>query len=117
MKYLIIVESPVKAKKIESYLKNYKGNNYIVKSSFGHIRDLDKKNMGIDVNNNYKPKYKISNMKIVRELKNQYKKVDKVIIASDKDREGEAIGWHLCKVLGLNVKTTDRIIFNEINHI
>ena len=114
MKYLIIVESPVKARKIESYLQNYKGNNYIVKSSFGHIRDLDKKNMGIDVNNNYKPKYKISNMKIVRELKNQFKKVDKVIIASDKDREGEAIGWHLCKVLGLNVKTTDRIIFNEI---
>tara|TARA_B100000780_G_scaffold276552_1_gene245347 strand:- start:1136 stop:3391 length:2256 start_codon:yes stop_codon:yes gene_type:complete len=114
MKYLIIVESPAKANKIEKFLKNFNGNNYIVKSSFGHIRDLEKKKLGVDVENNFKPTYKITNQKIVKELKKYKTIVDKIIIASDEDREGEAIGWHLCKVLGLDVKTTQRITFNEI---
>jgi DNA topoisomerase-1 len=114
MKYLIIVESPAKAHKIENFLKNFNGNSYIVKSSFGHIRDLEKKKLGVDVDNNFKPTYKITNNKIVKELKRYKSLVDKVIIASDEDREGEAIGWHLCKVLGLDVKSTERITFNEI---
>ena len=114
MKYLIIVESPAKARKIENFLKNFNGNSYIVKSSFGHIRDLEKKKLGVDVDNNFKPTYKITNNKIVKELKRYKSLVDKVIIASDEDREGEAIGWHLCKVLGLDVKSTERITFNEI---
>jgi len=114
MKYLIIVESPAKARKIEKILKNFNGNSYIVKSSFGHIRDLEKKKLGVDVDNNFAPTYKITNNKIVKELKKYKSSVDKVIIASDEDREGEAIGWHLCKVLELDVKSTERITFNEI---
>jgi len=111
-KKLVIVESPAKAKTIEKYL----GKNYIVKSSYGHVRDLEKGNDAVDVEDNFKPKYAISpeKRKVVKELKEAMKKVDDVVLATDEDREGEAISWHLCEVLGLNPKTTDRIVFREI---
>lgn len=111
-KKLVIVESPAKAKTIEKYL----GENYIVKSSFGHVRDLDKGNDAVDVENDFKPKYSVSpdKKKVVKDLKTSMKKVDEVILATDEDREGEAISWHLCEVLGLNPRTTDRIVFREI---
>ena len=110
MKYLVIVESPAKCKKIQGYL----GKDYKVVASVGHFRDLSKKDMGIDIKNNYKPTYKITKSKVVTDLKKHMRSVDKVIIATDQDREGEAIGYHLCKVLKLDVKKTDRIVFNEI---
>ena len=115
-KYLIIVESPAKCKKIASYLYNYKNNKYIVKASVGHIRELTNDNMGIDFKNNYKPIYQVSKSKkkVVSQLKKCLQSVDEVIIASDEDREGEAIGWHVCEVLNLNPSTTKRITFNEI---
>lgn len=111
-KKLVIVESPAKAKTIEKFL----GKDYIVRSSFGHIRDLDKGDGAVEVNKNFKPRYIISpeKKKVVKELKSMVKKVDEVILATDEDREGEAISWHLCEVLGLNPKTTDRIVFREI---
>ncbi len=111
-KKLVIVESPAKAKTIEKFL----GKNYIVKSSYGHIRDLEKGNDAVDVADNFKPKYAISpeKRKVVKELKEMMKKVDEVVLATDEDREGEAISWHLCEVLGLNPKTTERIVFREI---
>ena len=91
-KNLVIVESPAKAKTIEKYL----GKDYTVKSSYGHIRDLVKKNYGIDVDNNYKPEYTILNdkKKIIAELKKDVKKAECILLASDEDREGEAIAWH-----------------------
>lgn len=111
-KNLVIVESPAKAKTIEKYL----GKEYTVKSSYGHIRDLVKKNSGIDVDNNYKPEYTILNdkKKIIAELKKDVKKAECILLASDEDREGEAIAWHLYEVLGLKNKNTKRIVFNEI---
>lgn len=111
-KKLVIVESPAKAKTIEKFL----GQNFIVKSSFGHIRDLDKGDGAVDIDQNFKPRYVVSpeKKKVVKELKSMVKKVDEVILATDEDREGEAISWHLCEVLGLNPKTTDRIVFREI---
>ncbi len=111
-KNLVIVESPAKAKTIEKFL----GKDYIVKSSYGHIRDLVKKNFGIDIENNYKPQYKVlsEKNKIVKELKDEVKKADKILLASDEDREGEAIAWHLYEVLKLKNKNTKRIAFNEI---
>ncbi len=111
-KNLVIVESPAKAKTIEKFL----GKDYIVKSSFGHIRDLAKKNYGIDIDNNYKPDYIILNekKKIINELKKDVKKAESVLLASDEDREGEAIAWHLYEVLKLKNKKTKRIVFNEI---
>ena len=111
-KKLVIVESPAKAKTIEKFL----GKDYIVKSSFGHIRDLDKGDGAVDVEKNFQPKYIVSpeKKKVVKELKSMVKKVDEVILATDEDREGEAISWHLCEVLGLNPKTTERIVFREI---
>ena len=114
--YLIIVESPAKCKKIASYLYNYKNNKYIVKASVGHIRELAKENMGIDFKNDYKPIYQVSKSKkkVVADLKKYLKTVDEVIIASDEDREGEAIGWHVCQVLKLDPTKTKRITFNEI---
>jgi len=114
--YLIIVESPAKCKKIASYLHNYKNNKYIVKASVGHIRELAKKNMGIDFADNFKPIYQVSSnkRKVVADLKKYLKTADEVIIASDEDREGEAIGWHICQVLKLDVTKTKRITFNEI---
>lgn len=111
-KNLLIVESPAKAKTIEKIL----GSDFEVKSCFGHIRDLEKNDMGIDVNNNFTPRYKISDekTKVVNELKKLAKKADEVWLASDEDREGESISWHLAEVLGLDPKTTKRIVFHEI---
>lgn len=109
---LLIVESPAKAKTIEKIL----GSDFEVKSCYGHIRDLEKEDMGIDINNGYKPKYTVSEdkQKVVKELKAVMKKSEEVWLATDEDREGEAISWHLCEVLGLNPETTKRIVFHEI---
>ena len=111
-KHLLIVESPAKAKTIEKIL----GSDFEVKSCYGHIRDLEKEDMGIDINNGYKPKYIVSEdkQKVVKELKSLAKKSDDVWLATDEDREGEAISWHLCEVLGLDPETTKRIVFHEI---
>ncbi|MBQ9962053.1 MAG: type I DNA topoisomerase [Alistipes sp.] len=112
MQNLVIVESPAKAKTIEKFL----GKDYIVKSSFGHIRDLAKKGLGVDIEQNFAPCYEISaeKKKVVDELSKLAKKVDAVWLASDEDREGEAIAWHLTEVLGLPVERTRRIVFHEI---
>lgn len=109
---LVIVESPAKAKTIEKFL----GKNFQVKSSFGHIRDLAKKNLGIDIEKNYEPQYIIPDDKkaIVKELKKIAKEAKVVWLASDEDREGEAIAWHLMKVLDLDIKKIKRIVFHEI---
>lgn len=109
---LLIVESPAKAKTIEKYL----GSQFKVKSSYGHVRDLERKNLSVDIENKFKPKYVVSSdkQKLVKELKEWVSKVDEVWLATDEDREGEAISWHLCKVLGLDEKTTKRIVFREI---
>ncbi len=111
-KNLLIVESPAKAKTIEKYL----GEDFTVKSSMGHIRDLDKGNKAIDKENGFKPKYIVSpeKTKVVKDLKDAVKNVEEVWLATDEDREGEAISWHLCKVLGLDEHTTKRIVFREI---
>ncbi len=111
-KNLLIVESPAKAKTIEKIL----GSDFQVKSCFGHIRDLQKAGMGIDVEKKFKPTYIIppDKQKVVADLKRLADKSDEVWLATDEDREGEAISWHLCEVLGLNPKTTKRIVFNEI---
>src|SRR5665213_1702551 len=111
-KQLVIVESPAKAKTIEKYL----GSSYQVMSSFGHIRDLPKKHLNIDVADNFKPTYEISDdkKKVVASLKKATKTAEQVWLASDEDREGEAIAWHLCYALGLDPKTTKRIVFHEI---
>ena len=111
-KNLLIVESPAKAKTIEAIL----GKDFEVKSCFGHIRDLEKNDMGIDVNNNFNPKYIIPADKdrVVKDLISAAKKSDEVWLASDEDREGEAISWHLAEVLKLDPKTTKRIVFHEI---
>jgi DNA topoisomerase I len=111
-KNLLIVESPAKAKTIEKIL----GKDFTVKSSFGHVRDLAKSGGAVDVENNFKPKYVVSpdKKKVVKDLKDQVKKVDEVWLATDEDREGEAISWHLCKVLGLDESSTKRIVFREI---
>jgi DNA topoisomerase-1 len=111
-KKLLIVESPAKAKTINKYL----GDEFIVKSSYGHIRDLDKGNKGIDKENKFQPKYVVSDEKkrVVKELKDAAKTVSEVWLATDEDREGEAISWHLCEVLGLDSETTKRIVFREI---
>jgi DNA topoisomerase-1 len=109
---LVIVESPAKAKTIEKFL----GKGFMVKSSFGHIRDLAKKDFGIDLNHNYQPQYIVSEDKkeVVRELKSLAKNADTVWLASDEDREGEAIAWHLSEVLELSQEKTRRIVFHEI---
>jgi len=109
---LVIVESPAKAKTIEKFL----GKDFHVVSSYGHIRDLSKKNLGIDIQNNFKPDYIVSEdkKKIVAELKKLAQKAKTVWLASDEDREGEAIAWHLADVLGLSEDKTRRIVFNEI---
>ena len=111
-KNLVIVESPAKAKTIEKFL----GNNYKVLSSYGHIRDLKKKEFSIDVANGYAPAYEIpeDKKKLVKELKAEAKKADMVWLASDEDREGEAISWHLFEVLELDPAKTKRIVFHEI---
>jgi DNA topoisomerase-1 len=109
---LVIVESPAKAKTIEKFL----GKGYVVTSSFGHIRDLSKKDFGIDIANNFTPNYEISadKKKVVAELKKLAKDASMVWLASDEDREGEAIAWHLYEVLKLEPEKTRRIVFHEI---
>ncbi len=111
-KNLVIVESPAKAKTIEGFL----GKDFLVKASFGHIRDLVKKDFGIDMKNNFEPTYEVSpeKLKIVSELKKLTKEADTVWLASDEDREGEAISWHLYETLQLQKKDTKRIVFHEI---
>jgi DNA topoisomerase-1 len=109
---LVIVESPAKAKTIEKFL----GKAFVVKSSNGHIRDLSKKDLGIDIEHNYSPLYEISpdKKKIVSDLKKIAKQSKTIWLASDEDREGEAIAWHLYESLGLNAENTKRIVFHEI---
>ena len=115
MSYLVIVESPSKSKTIEKYL----GKEYIVTSSKGHIRDLatsGKGGLGLDIEHDYAPCYTISKDKkdVVKQLKNYIKKADKVYLATDPDREGEAISWHLAQVLNIDMDEENRIVFNEI---
>lgn len=111
-KNLVIVESPAKAKTIEGYL----GKDFVVKSSFGHVRDLAKKGISIDIENDFAPKYEVSPDKkqVVSELKKLAKEAETVWLATDEDREGEAISWHLYETLGLKPENTKRITFNEI---
>ena len=111
-KNLVIVESPAKAKTIEKFL----GKEYQVESSYGHIADLPSKEIGVDVNNNFKPKYEVSSDKkaLVKKLKDLSKSAETVWLASDEDREGEAIAWHLAEELKLDEKKTKRIVFHEI---
>ncbi|MFO0882235.1 MAG: type I DNA topoisomerase [Candidatus Saccharimonadales bacterium] len=111
-KNLVIVESPAKAKTIEKFL----GKDYTVKSSFGHIRDLPKKGLNIDKDNNFEPSYEVpaDKKKVVSELKKEAKTAETVWLASDEDREGEAIAWHLSEALNLDAKKTKRIVFHEI---
>lgn len=111
-KNLVIVESPAKAKTIGKYL----GKDYEVASSYGHIRDLVDKDMGIDIEKGYKPNYNVpkSKQEVVKKLKELAKKADTVWLASDEDREGEAIAWHLAETLGLDQAHTNRIVFHEI---
>lgn len=111
-KYLVIVESPAKAKTIKKFL----GSNYEVVASNGHVRDLPKSQLGVDPKNDYEPKYITIRGKgdILSKLRKEVKKADKVYLATDPDREGEAISWHLFQTLKLNPKTTSRITFNEI---
>src|SRR3989338_7176185 len=114
---LIIVESPTKARTISKFLT---GSDYVVKSSFGHIRDLPKSKLGIDIENNFEPSYLIPARakKIVAELKADATKADNIILATDPDREGEAIAWHLVHALGLDKKSNEkkigRVVFHEI---
>ena len=109
---LVIVESPAKAKTIEKYL----GKRYKVIASMGHVRDLPRSQMGVDVEDNYEPKYITIRGKgpVVKDLKKYAKKAKKVFLASDPDREGEAIAWHLSKILELEDSKENRVVFNEI---
>lgn len=111
-KNLVIVESPAKAKTIEKFL----GKDFTVKSSYGHIRDLAKKDLGIDIEHGFKPSYEVSadKKKVVAELAKAASQASSVWLASDEDREGEAIAWHLTQVLDLPVESTKRIVFHEI---
>lgn len=111
-KNLLIVESPAKAKTIEKIL----GNDFQVNSCYGHIRDLEKTGMGIDIENDFEPRYIVpeEKYKVVNELRSLAKRSDEVWLATDEDREGEAISWHLCEVLGLDPRVTKRIVFHEI---
>lgn len=111
-KTLVIVESPAKAKTIERHL----GKNYIVRASMGHLRDLPKSQFGIDVDNEFSPKYINVRGKgeLIRALKKDAKNADKIYLASDPDREGEAIAWHLAHILGVNPNDDCRIVFHEI---
>ena len=115
MTILVIVESPAKCKKIENYL----GNGYKCIASFGHIRQLGDRKDGlkcIDIKNNYKPNFKLlpEKSKYIKKLRDNIKKASEIILATDDDREGEAIAWHICKVFNLPINTTKRIIFHEI---
>lgn len=111
-KNLVIVESPAKAKTIEGYL----GKDYVVKSSFGHVRDLPKNDVAINIEKGFAPVYEVSPDKqdVINELRKLASKAENVWLATDEDREGEAISWHLAEALGLDIKTTKRIVFHEI---
>ena len=111
-KNLVIVESPAKAKTIEKFL----GKDFKVESSFGHIADLPSKELGVNVEGDFKPKYEVSSDKktVVSKLKTLAKKAEIVWLASDEDREGEAIAWHLAESLKLDKAKTKRIVFHEI---
>src|SRR5690349_7917986 len=108
--YLVVVESPAKAKTIKKYL----GSGYTVKASVGHIKDLPKSKMGVDVEHDFQPEYHVikGKEKVLNELKKVAKNVDKVFLATDPDREGEAIAWHIHEELGH--KDAQRVLFNEI---
>ena len=112
MSYLVIVESPSKARTIGRYL----GSNYTIEASMGHLRDLPKSQLGVDVQNNFEPKYISIRGKgsLIAKLKKDAKKADKVFLATDPDREGEAISWHLAQILGLDENEPIRVTFNEI---
>src|SRR3989344_4577181 len=113
---LTIVESPAKAKTIEKYL----GKDYVVKASIGHIRDLPKNNKkAIDIDNGFIPHYEISKgkEKVVTDLKKSAQKADEIILATDPDREGEAIAWHIAEILGLDESKIKRIAFHEITEM
>lgn len=112
MKNLVIVESPAKAKTIENYL----GKDYTVTASYGHVRDLPKKNNAIDIENDFLPQYEVipDKKETIKTLKSLIKDKEIIYLATDEDREGEAISWHLAEVLGLDLKKTKRIVFNEI---
>ena len=109
---LVIVESPAKAKTIGKYL----GKNYIVEASMGHVRDLPKSKLGVDIEDNFTPKYITIRGKgdLLDKLKKSAKKADKIYLATDPDREGEAISWHLANVLKISPEENCRIVFNEI---
>lgn len=110
---LIIVESPSKAKTIQKYL----GKDYKVDASGGHIRDLPVKELGVDIKNNFQPKYVVNPTKkeTVKRLADSSKKAENVYLATDPDREGEAISWHLAYLLGISQNEKNRIVFNEIS--
>src|SRR3954447_2923688 len=110
--FLVIVESPAKAKTIEKYL----GKKYKVRASMGHIRDLPKSQIGVDTENNYEPKYITIRGKgpVLQELKTAAKKAKKIYLAADPDREGEAIAWHLANSLNIDIESDCRVVFNEI---
>ncbi|MGN0461633.1 MAG: toprim domain-containing protein, partial [Ruminococcus sp.] len=112
MSKLVIVESPAKAKTIKKYL----GKDFEVVASMGHVRDLPKARLAVDIKNNYAPKYSIikGKEKLVDELKSMADKSDEIFLATDPDREGEAISWHLAYILGLNLDDKNRVEFNEI---
>ena len=109
---LIVVESPTKAKTISHFLTK----TDIVEPSFGHVRDLPTKKLGVDIKNNFEPEYEVpaKAKKVVAKLKSLVKKADEVILATDEDREGEAIAWHLQQLLKLPAKQKNRIVFHEI---
>ena len=112
MANLVIVESPSKAKT----LKNYLGSSYVIMASKGHVRDLPAARLSVDVKKDFEPKYSIVKGKesLVKELKEAVKDSDKVFLATDPDREGEAISWHLAEILGLDLNEANRVTFNEI---
>src|SRR5690625_4385290 len=111
-KDLVIVESPAKAKTIERYL----GRKYVVRASMGHVRDLPRSQMGVDVEDNYNPKYITIRGKgdVLKELRKEAKKANKIYLAADPDREGEAIVWHLAYALKVDPTSDCRVVFNEI---
>ena len=111
-KNLVIVESPTKAKTLSKFL----GRNYKIMASIGHLRDLPKSKFGVDIENNFEPEYiKVrGKAKIINEIKKEADKADNVYLASDPDREGEAIAWHLSYLLGLDINQKNRVIFHEI---
>jgi len=110
--YLVIVESPAKAKTIEKYL----GKKYTVKASMGHVRDLPKSQMGVDIEHNFQPKYITIRGKgpVLKELKNAAKKAKKVFLAADPDREGEAIAWHLAQSLDIDIQSDCRVVLMKL---